>query len=423
MKGGGSSAGGGSGCQEAESGSCEGGMEVFDLGGGEIAQEGGEFFGGFHEVLESCEEEGGLGVGFDLGVCGEGCVEDGETVLGDFGELSDPAEDDLLRRFIWKPLFDECEQVVACGGVDQEREEEAVFGFEDGGSEAFDVAAAGVFFEGGGDAGGEFAVFLFEDAEDGCGLVQLLEITEAVMQDGETAFEIEVGDHLQEQRDVTGVFGSFEDVEELFAAEGELVAETRVEADVGGHVVELGAGSGIVLRTDDHGDGGGIQMEEGVDGALTRGDGHGTAGFEELDFLESDVSDAEVGRNGLGLFEVVMGVDAGTAHDVESPGELVLMDRGGSVHPEEELDVEAWVGVDDDFGFAEVGIGLGGLVFAEEEVMHEGGELDLGGRGAFVERGAGELGERGEREVVLLPALKNGVPELLEEGVHRGSLP
>lgn len=101
----------------------------------------------------------------------------------------------------------------------------------------------------------------------------------------------------------------------------------------------------------------------------------------------------------------------------------MLVDGCGSVHPEEELDVEARVFIDHDLRLAEGGIGLRGMVLVQQEVAHECGEIDLLGRGVLVECGAGDLGEFGEGEFFAFPKFKDHVTQLLEEGVHRRTLP
>ena len=54
------------------------------------------------------------------------------------------------------------------------------------------------------------------------------------------------------------------------------------DRDVRREVIELRAGAGIVVCAQDDGDGGAVEMEEGVNAARPGDDGHGAAGFEQL---------------------------------------------------------------------------------------------------------------------------------------------
>lgn len=244
-----------------------------------------------------------------------------------------------------------------------------------------------------------------------------------MLEDVEAAFEIEVGDHFVDQFGVAGVFDLFEYVEELFAAGGELVGVVGIDGDVRGEVIELGASAWIVLGANDDGDRGGIEMEQGMDGLVAGDDGDGAAGFQELDVLHFHGAEAEVGGDGAGVLEFVVGVNAGAVHDVECAGKFVLVNGGGSVEPEQELDVKLRVAVDDDLGLAEWGIGLRGLVFAEEEIAHDRGEIDVFGGRPLFEGGAGDFGELGEGEVFALPMFEDGAAEVSEEWGHGGNLP
>src|SRR5258706_14007771 len=107
---------------------------------------------------------------------------------------------------------------------------------------------------------------------------------------------------------------------------------------------------------------------------------------------------------------------------MECAGEFVLVDGGGSFHPEEQLDVEAGVGIGHDFGFAKWGISLKGLVIGEEELADEGGEIYIFGGRICVEGGAGDLGEFWEREVFLLPMVEDFAAEGVEKWIHGSSL-
>jgi hypothetical protein len=74
-------------------------------------------------------------------------------------------------------------------------------------------------------------------------------------------------------------------------------------------------------------------------------------------------------------------------------GEFVLMDSSRSVHPEQELDVEPRVTVNHEFGLAERRIGLNGLVFAEQEVTHQGRKFHFPGWRLRIQRGTSDVRE------------------------------
>ena len=72
----------------------------------------------------------------------------------------------------------------------------------------------------------------------------------------------------------------FEHVEELLATQGQGIRVNRVDRDVGWQVIILRSGAGIMLGADHHGDGGRIEVEEGVNAFPARGDGDGASGFQ-----------------------------------------------------------------------------------------------------------------------------------------------
>jgi hypothetical protein len=111
-------------------------------------------------------------------------------------------------------------------------------------------------------------------------------------------------------------------------------------------------------------------------------------------------------------------VNARAAEDVESAGEFVLVDGGGAIQPEEHLDVESGVVVDDDFGFAEAGFGLEGLAVVEEERAEEGVQIEVVGRASFLQSGGGQGRKFFQGEIRAFPLVENAVAEGLKKGFH-----
>ena len=66
-----------------------------------------------------------------------------------------------------------------------------------------------------------------------------------------------------------------------------------------------------------------------------------------------EIADADMWRDGLGCLEFEFGMNTGSVHDMKGTRELVLMDFRGSLHPEEDLNVKAWVIKGQELGLAE----------------------------------------------------------------------
>ena len=131
-----------------------------------------------------------------------------------------------------------------------------------------------------------------------------------------------------------------------------------VQRDVRRQVIELRPRPRIVLRAHDHRDRRRIEMEQRVDGARARDDRHGAAGLQQLDVLHPHIAHAEVGRDRPRIFKRVDRVNARPAHDMECPGEFVLMDGRRAIHPKQELDVKSRIAVSHEFRLAEARVGL-----------------------------------------------------------------
>lgn len=84
--------------------------------------------------------------------------------------------------------------------------------------------------------------------------------------------------------------------------------------------------------------------------------------------------------------------------------ELVLMNLGGSIQPEEQLDVEFWTIEDDELRLAKSRAGLMGLVLLEEKLFDKLIQIQVFGRRIFLHGLPGEIGKGGQGEVLPLPA-------------------
>ena len=94
--------------------------------------------------------------------------------------------------------------------------------------------------------------------------VEILKMGHRVAQDLEAPFEIESSGHFVHDVRVIGIIQGFQHVEELLAAHGEGIRVKRVDRDVRWQVIVLRAGAGVVVGADYHGDGGCIEVEQGM---------------------------------------------------------------------------------------------------------------------------------------------------------------
>ena len=79
---------------------------------------------------------------------------------------------------------------------------------------------------------------------------------------------------------------------------------------------------------------------------------------------------------------------------MEGSGEFVLVDLGGSLQPEEDLDIEPGVIEGDQLGLAEPGFALERLIVVEEELADQLVHIHVAGRRGFFNSGPGKLRER-----------------------------
>ncbi len=76
---------------------------------------------------------------------------------------------------------------------------------------------------------------------------------------------------------------------------------------------------------------------------------------------------------------------------MEGTGELVLMNFRGSLHPEEDLNVKAWVIEGQQLGLAESGLALERLVVVGEELVNHLLEVHVLRRRGFIDSDLGKL--------------------------------
>ena len=215
----------------------------------------------------------------------------------------------------------------------------------------------------------------------------------AVLENVKAALEIERAEHFHHDLGISGVIALLHDIEELLPPHGERVRVHGIDGDMRREVIELRAGARVVVRAHDDGDGGAVEMEEGVNAAGPGDDGHGAAGFEQLDLFHAHISHAQVRCDGAGVFKGVVRMDAGAMHDVKRAGELVLVDVRGAIEPEKELDVKARVLVSDELRLPKAGHGLQRLLVIQQILPHQLRELHVLARRACFERLAGDGGE------------------------------
>src|SRR3954462_15116594 len=103
-------------------------------------------------------------------------------------------------------------------------------------------------------------------------------------------------------------------------------------------------------------------------------------------------------------------------------GEFVLMNGRRSVHPKQKLDVKSRMAVNNDLWLAEFRIGLKRLIFAEQEISHERGQIHLFGRRPPVECCPGDLGKLRERKILAFPTFQHRTSELCEKCIHSCTL-
>ena len=80
---------------------------------------------------------------------------------------------------------------------------------------------------------------------------------------------------------------------------------------------------------------------------MTRDDLNRASRLQQGGILELQLAETEIGRHGTDVLELKVGVNARSLHHMKGSGELVLMDVGRPIHPEEDLDVELGIVIDD----------------------------------------------------------------------------
>lgn len=120
----------------------------------------------------------------------------------------------------------------------------------------------------------------------------------------------------------------------------------------------------------------------------------------------------------LRIREVEFGMKTGPVHDVEGAGKFVLVNVGGSVEPEENLDVKTLIIKGDQLGLSKSRLTLKRLLVVAKKLLNQLLEINVLRRGRFIESDPGKFRKYFEREILLTPSFENGAPKLIKIGVH-----
>src|SRR5687767_11475406 len=104
-------------------------------------------------------------------------------------------------------------------------------------------------------------------------------------------------------------------------------------------------------------------------------------------------------------------MDARTGKHVEGAGEFVLMNVRRAIQPEENLNVEPRVFVDDQFRLAEPGLGLSRLLVIQQKIPHQVRQINVFSGRPLLQSGSSDLRKLREREVLRFPPTKYRFPE------------
>jgi hypothetical protein len=102
----------------------------------------------------------------------------------------------------------------------------------------------------------------------------------------------------------------------------------------------LRSGAGIVVGPHDHRERRRLQVKERVDAARPRNDRDRSPRLQQLDPPQSQIADPEVRRDRPHILELEVRVDARSGQHMKRTGELVLVNVGRPVQPEQDLDAE-----------------------------------------------------------------------------------
>ena len=116
---------------------------------------------------------------------------------------------------------------------------------------------------------------------------------------------------------------------------------------MGREIGELGTRSRIRVRADHDSHRGRLQVKKRMDGILSRNDRNSAPCFQLRNMHQLQVTQTEMGCDRSRLLEVIGRVDARAGHDMECTRELVLVDVRRPVEPEESLNIELRVVVED----------------------------------------------------------------------------
>jgi uncharacterized membrane protein YjgN (DUF898 family) len=321
--------------------------------------------------------------------------------------------------FAGKTLTHQPVKIPAGVEIEQERQEKAVLGFVHGPAQPGQQVALHNFVKCRKNGLGPCGVAFFENF---CGVVPEAARTQGrdtVLQDEKAAFEIEDVEHLKDELGETGVSGGVQDIEQLFSALGEGIVMERVEGDMRGQISELRPCARARVGAEHDGNRRGFKMEKGVDEFRARPDRDGGARGQKFGPEPFQGAGPEMGGNGFGVEESECGMEAGPLKHMERAIELVLMDVGGAVHPEQELDVQTGMIENHQFGLAEPGLRLERLFLGQQEILKHRVQIGVP-CGIRLLQKPGRQGWKCARiEVQGLPGLDSQSAKGMEKGVHR----
>ena len=317
---------------------------------------------------------------------------------------------------------DQSEEILRALQVEKKGQKEPMLHILDGGAHGGKGIPADDFFNRPLDWCHRGTVFSCKDTPGSIPLAKAPEMTDAVLENEEAAFQIEFPEHFHHQIRIVRGSCLLQDIKELLPSGRQGVLLHRIECNMGRQIGELRAGSRIGVRTDHNRHRGCLQVEEGMNTGPPRGDWHGAACFQQGDITKFQISETKVGGDRLWFLKIIGRVNTRSGHDMEGTGKLVLMDIGRSVQPEESLNVELRIVVQDQLRLTEPRGGLEGLIIMKQEFMDNFLQIDILRRTAFLEGLAGDFREKSQVEVNFLPLRVHRISKFLEKGIHTETL-
>src|SRR5262249_7468139 len=121
-----------------------------------------------------------------------------------------------------------------------------------------------------------------------------------------------------------------------------LLLEVRIEGEIGLQIGVLRLHLWGGVGPDRNGGRGPLEVKQGMNVAASWQDLPGVTHLQTLDTAEPQLANREVRADLLFILEVIVAVDARAQEDLEGSGKAVLVNGGGSVHPEIHVNVKPW---------------------------------------------------------------------------------